>query len=164
MLSIDAYTWYIINVSYIFQIVCIKCVLTNLFSWRLQPVRAYDLNNVFDNTRCFSFSSFFYINVVSFKFYSEFLHFQDSNRRYQYLVWGHEEAFFVKEHSDFKCKYTENDIIKDARLFGRQPFLCLFRERFFRQIVGIPIGTNCAPLLMDIFLYSYEAELISLCS
>ena len=29
-----------------------------------------------------------------------------------------------------------------------------------QQIVGIPMGTNCAPLLADIFLYSYEAEFI----
>ena len=26
------------------------------------------------------------------------------------------------------------------------------------QIVGIPIGTNCVPLLVDFFLYSHEAE------
>ena len=30
----------------------------------------------------------------------------------------------------------------------------------FQQVVGIPMGTNCAPLLADIFLYSYEAEFI----
>ncbi|KAK3089994.1 hypothetical protein FSP39_008300 [Pinctada imbricata] len=32
--------------------------------------------------------------------------------------------------------------------------------KVFQQIVGIPMGTNCAPLLADIFLYSYEAEFI----
>ena len=32
--------------------------------------------------------------------------------------------------------------------------------RFFQQVIGIPMGTNCAPLLADIFLYSYEAEFI----
>jgi hypothetical protein len=26
--------------------------------------------------------------------------------------------------------------------------------------VGIPMGTNCAPLLADLFLYLYEADLI----
>jgi hypothetical protein len=26
------------------------------------------------------------------------------------------------------------------------------------QVVGIPMGTNCAPLLADLFLYSYESE------
>ena len=29
------------------------------------------------------------------------------------------------------------------------------RERFFQQIVGIQMETNCDPLLTDIFLYSY---------
>jgi hypothetical protein len=30
----------------------------------------------------------------------------------------------------------------------------------FQQSVRIPMGTNCAPLLLDLFLYSYEAEFI----
>jgi hypothetical protein len=29
----------------------------------------------------------------------------------------------------------------------------------FQQSVGIAMGTNCAPLLVDLFLYSYEADL-----
>ena len=36
----------------------------------------------------------------------------------------------------------------------------VFAGKVFQQIVGIPMGTNCAPLLADIFLYSYEAEFI----
>ena len=35
-----------------------------------------------------------------------------------------------------------------------------FGGKVFQQIVGIPMGTNCAPLLADIFLYSYEADFI----
>ena len=30
----------------------------------------------------------------------------------------------------------------------------------FQQTVGIPMGTNCDPLLVDLFLYSYEADFI----
>ena len=30
----------------------------------------------------------------------------------------------------------------------------------FQQVVGIPMGTNCAPLLADLFLYSYESEFL----
>jgi hypothetical protein len=30
----------------------------------------------------------------------------------------------------------------------------------FQQSIGIPMGTNCAPLLADMFLYSYKAEFI----
>ena len=36
----------------------------------------------------------------------------------------------------------------------------VFAGKVLQQIVGIPMGTNCAPLLADIFLYSYEAEFI----
>ena len=32
--------------------------------------------------------------------------------------------------------------------------------KVFLQLVGIPMGTKCASLLVDIFLYSYEAEFI----
>ena len=35
-----------------------------------------------------------------------------------------------------------------------------FGGRIFRQTVGIPIETNCAPLLADLFSYSYGAEFI----
>ena len=30
----------------------------------------------------------------------------------------------------------------------------------FQQTIGILVGTNCAPLLADFFLYSYEADFI----
>ena len=32
--------------------------------------------------------------------------------------------------------------------------------QLFRQMVGIPMGTNCAPLLADLFLYFYENEFL----
>ena len=46
---------------------------------------------------------------------------------------------------------------KFLSFFGRQHFRG-FCEKGFQKIVGILMGTNCAPLLADIFLYSYEAE------
>ena len=36
----------------------------------------------------------------------------------------------------------------------------IFGGRVFQQTVGIPMGTSCAPLLTDLFLYSYEADFI----
>ena len=35
-----------------------------------------------------------------------------------------------------------------------------FGGALFQQIVGIPMGTNCAPLLANSFLYSYESEFL----
>jgi hypothetical protein len=36
----------------------------------------------------------------------------------------------------------------------------IFGGRIFQQTVGIHMSTNCAPLLADLFLYSYEADFI----
>ena len=33
-----------------------------------------------------------------------------------------------------------------------------FRSKLYRQIVGIPMGTNCAPLVADLFLFSYVRD------
>ena len=35
-----------------------------------------------------------------------------------------------------------------------------FGGRIFQQTIGLPMGTNCVPLLADLFLYSYEAEFV----
>jgi hypothetical protein len=35
-----------------------------------------------------------------------------------------------------------------------------FSLEVFQQTVGMPMGTNYAPLLADLFLYSYEADFI----
>ena len=31
-----------------------------------------------------------------------------------------------------------------------------FGTKLYRKIVGIPMGTNCAPLVADLFLFCYE--------
>ena len=89
---------------------------------------------------------------------NSFLH-KNGNRRYKYLVLGREGSYFVKEHSDSKNKCTEEDIIKMLEFLVDNIFV-VFAGKVFQQIIGIPMGTNCAPLLADIFLYSYEAEFI----
>ena len=78
--------------------------------------------------------------------------FKNGNRRYKYIVLGHEESYFVKEHSDSKHKYSEDDIIKMLEFLVDNIFVVCAGKVF--------VGTNCAPLLADIFLYSFEAEFI----
>ena len=36
----------------------------------------------------------------------------------------------------------------------------VFGDQVFQQSVSIPMCTNCALLLADLFLYSYEAEFV----
>ena len=35
-----------------------------------------------------------------------------------------------------------------------------FGGRVLQKTIGIPMGTNCAPLLANLFLYSYEADFL----
>ena len=35
-----------------------------------------------------------------------------------------------------------------------------FGSKLYRQIVGIPMGTNCAPLVADLFMFCYERDFI----
>ena len=36
-----------------------------------------------------------------------------------------------------------------------------FGDSIYRQVIGIPMGTNCAPLIADLFLYCYESEFMT---
>ena len=37
-------------------------------------------------------------------------------------------------------------------------FFIRFGTKLYRQTIGIPMGTNCAPLVADLFLYCYERD------
>ena len=41
-------------------------------------------------------------------------------------------------------------------------YMCVqFDGIVYQQIVGIPMSTNCAPLIADLFLYCYERDFMS---
>ena len=40
-------------------------------------------------------------------------------------------------------------------------FISVLVKKIYRQIVGIPMGTNCAPLIADLFLYCYESQFMA---
>ena len=47
-------------------------------------------------------------------------------------------------------------------LFKASAFIFVINDgKVFQQIVGIPLGTNSAPLIADLFLYCYERDFIS---
>ena len=83
--------------------------------------------------------------------------FKSGNCRYKYIVLCYEETYFMKETLTPKTKYFEDDIIKMLEILVGN-IVVVFTGKCFKQIVGIPIGNS--PLLADIFLCSYEAEII----
>ena len=85
--------------------------------------------------------------------------FKNGKKRYEYIVVGYKSTYFVRNHSEAKNKYTEDDIVRMIEFLVDNIFVeC--GGVIFQQVIGIPMGTNCAPLLADLFLYSYEAEFI----
>ena len=66
-----------------------------------------------------------------------------------YLVY-----YFVKDKTDSNTKYDEEATICMLNFLIDNIFVVL-GGTVFQQTIGIQIGTNCAPLLADLFLYSY---------
>ena len=125
----------------------------------------FPTNHTFHQFKSFDFSTL-YTTIPHQKLKSRlaaiirnsFIH-KNGNRRYKFLVLCREGPYFVKEHSDSKNKYNEDDIVNMLEFLVDNIFV-VFGGKVLQQIVGIPMGTNFAPLLADIFLYSYEAEFI----
>ena len=78
-----------------------------------------------------------------------------------------EQFLFCKKNNNKKPKkntvstkmFSETNIIKMLEFLIGNIFV-MFGGRVFQQTVGIPMYTNRAPLLADLFLYSYEADFI----
>jgi len=76
---------------------------------------------------------------------------------YKYLVLRRDKCYYVKRLSGSTKRFSETDIIKMLECFIDNIFAML-GGYIFQQTVGILISTNCAPLLADVFLYSYRAS------
>ena len=79
--------------------------------------------------------------------------------RYTHIKVGRNKSYFTSDPLNGDNKYTTNDICKMIEFLVDNIYV-RFGGQLFRQMVGIPMGTNCAPLLADLFLYSYENEFL----
>ena len=77
--------------------------------------------------------------------------------RYTHVKVGRNKSYFTNDPLDSDNKYTANDICKMTEFLVDNIYV-RFGRQLFRQMVGIPMGANCAPLLADLLLYSYENE------
>ena len=79
--------------------------------------------------------------------------------RYTHIKVGRNKSYLTSDPLNGDNKYTVNDICKMIEFLVDNIYV-RFGGQLFRQMVGIPMGTNCAPLLADLFLYSYENEFL----
>ena len=79
--------------------------------------------------------------------------------RYTHIKVGRNKSYFTSDPLNGDNKYTASDICKIIEFLVDNIYV-RFDGQLFRQMVGIPMGTNCAPLLADLLLYSYENEFL----
>ena len=84
---------------------------------------------------------------------------KNGTEKYKFLVIGKQDIYFVRHHSDSPYKDSEENI-KGMLGFLVDNIYVVVGDQVFQQSVGIPLGMNCAPLLTELFLYSYEAEFV----
>ena len=74
-----------------------------------------------------------------------------------YLACNDKNAFFTSEQSK-RYKLWSCQKMCDALHYLLDNIFVRFGSKFYRQIVGIPMGTNCAPLVADLFFFCYERD------
>ena len=91
----------------------------------------------------------------------ETIHKAFSHRNYgsKFVVLGYNSTYFSNKIHKGKTCYSEEQVISMLEFLIDNTFVS-FGGTLFQQVVGIPMGTNCAPLLADLFLYSYESEFL----
>ncbi|KAK3098641.1 hypothetical protein FSP39_021494 [Pinctada imbricata] len=76
-----------------------------------------------------------------------------------YICTSESKGFFsATEYKSYKS-WSCSDLCS-ALSFLLDNIYVRFGENLYKQVVGIPMGTNCAPLVADLFLYTYEKEFI----
>ena len=76
---------------------------------------------------------------------------------FPYLACNDRNAFFTSEKPKKYHAWSCQNIC-DALAFLLDNIFIRFGTKLYRQVVGIPMGTNCAPLVADLFLFCYERD------
>jgi hypothetical protein len=123
----------------------------------LENLKSHDFSKI-DSIKTYDFSTLF-TTIPHNKLKSRLFQIIDNcflnkngTRKYKFLVIGKQDTYFVRHHSDSPYKYSEADI-KSMLDFLVDNIYVVFGDQVFQQSIGIPMGTNCATLLADLFLF-----------
>ena len=76
------------------------------------------------------------------------------------MACNEECAFFTSDvynnHNLWSCQK-----VCDALVYLLDNIFIRFGTKLYRQTIGIPMGTNCAPLVADLFLFCYERDFMN---
>ena len=66
-------------------------------------------------------------------------------------------AYWSKIISKTNISFSCDELINSIDFIVNNSFIT-FHSLVYRQVIGIPMGTNCAPFLANVFLHVYEYE------
>ena len=77
-----------------------------------------------------------------------------------YIACNERQAFFTSEDTKrYKLWSCQN--VCEALIYLLDNIYIRFGTKLYRQIVGIPMGTNCAPLVADLLFFYYERDFMT---
>ena len=81
-----------------------------------------------------------------------------SREKTKFMACNYRRAFFTDDNTYKGYTFWTCSRFCDALSFLLDNIFVRFGDTTYRQIIGIPMGTNCAPLVADLFLFCYEME------
>ena len=87
-----------------------------------------------------------YLNLIEWTFKREGSHYIACNERQTFFTSGD-----TKRYKLWSCQN-----VCEALIYILDNIYITFGTKLYRQIVDIPMATNCAPLVADLFLFCYE--------
>ena len=82
-----------------------------------------------------------------------------SKEKALYIACNDKNAFVTSDAAR-NYKLWSCQKVCEALIFLLDNIYFRFGSKLYRQIVGIPMGTNCAPLVADLFLFCFERDFI----
>ena len=67
--------------------------------------------------------------------------------------------YWSTQKGKFGISVTESQLVQYVEYLIDNIFIQV-SDRVYKQVVGIPMGTDCAPLLANLFLFRYEYKFI----
>ena len=92
-----------------------------------------------------------FINLIEWTFKREGSPYIASNERHAFVTSGDRKRYKL-----WSCQTVCEDLI-----YFLDNIYIRFSTKLYRQIVGIPMGTNCASLVADLFLFCYERDFMT---
>ena len=81
----------------------------------------------------------------------------------EFIACNSKLAFFCSKQNNYHKGYHTFglNVICDILTFLLDNIFVKVGDKIYRQIIGIPMGTNCAPLIADLFLFCFERDFMN---